>query len=178
MRFRNRIDKVTRHALVLMMGLLVIVVVWQVISRYLLNSPSTLTDEIARFLLIWISLLGAAYCSGQNLHIAINALPTRLNPENRKRLTILNKSLVIAFVLLVFVIGGGWLTATTFIYLQLTPTLQIPMGIVYMIAPICGLLIIYYKLDDLRLMHRSDATMASAPVDSKVDSAVTSDELS
>jgi|SRR5690625_154671 len=154
MSFRDRVDKVTRYALVLMMGLLVIVVVWQVISRYVLGAPSTLTDEMARFLLIWVSLLGAAYCSGQNMHIAIKALPSRLNPENRRRLEVLIRVLIIAFVLFVFVIGGGYLTATTLIYMQLTPTLQIPMAIIYMIAPVSGLLIIYYKLDDILRLRR------------------------
>ncbi len=153
---RKIIDTITRHALVFLMGLLVVVVVWQVFSRYILNAPSTFTDELARFLLIWVSLLGAAYYSGKNLHIAINVLPARLSPPNRRKLNILINLIVISFVLAVFVIGGGMLVYYTLAYLQLTPTLQIPMGAVYSIGPISGLLIIYYKLSDILDLMKAD----------------------
>lgn len=146
---RKFIDSATRNALVFLMGLLVIVVVWQVFSRYILNAPSTFTDELARFLLIWVSLLGAAYYSGKNQHIAINVLPSRLNPVNRKRLNITINIIIIIFVGCVFVIGGSRLVWITFNYLQITPSLQIPMGAVYLIGPISGILIIYYKISDI-----------------------------
>lgn len=137
------------------MGLLVVNVVWQVFSRYVLDSPSTFTDELARILLIWVSILGAAYISGKNMHVAINVLPDRLSPKNHLRLSIINKCIIIAFVLLVLVIGGGRLVYTTFVYLQLTPILQLPMALVYLVAPLSGLLIIYYKLSDIAVLMKS-----------------------
>lgn len=147
---RERIDRITRYALIFMMGVLVINVVWQVFSRYVLNAPSTFTDELARFLLIWISLLGAAYYSGKNRHIAIDVLPQRLGSSARLKLNILINALIIAFALCVLVIGGGMMVYTTYTHLQLTPTLQMPMAFVYLIGPISGLLVIYYKLSDIR----------------------------
>lgn len=131
------------------MGILVLDVVWQVFSRYILNAPSTFTDELARFLLIWVSLLGAAYFSGKNMHIAINVLPERLSPTNQRKLNILIRIFIIAFVLCVLVIGGGVLVYYTYTYRQITPTLQIPMALVYLIGPISGLLIIFYKVSDI-----------------------------
>jgi TRAP-type C4-dicarboxylate transport system permease small subunit len=153
---RKLIDSITRNLLVFLMGLLVVVVVWQVFSRYILNAPSTFTDELARFLLIWVSLLGAAYFSGKNLHIAINVLPSRLSPPNRKRLNILINLIIVGFVLLVFVVGGSTLVYYTYTYLQLTPTLQIPMAFVYLIGPLSGLLIVYYKIADIIDLLRSE----------------------
>jgi TRAP-type C4-dicarboxylate transport system permease small subunit len=137
------------------MGLLVICVVWQVFSRYILNAPSTFTDEMARFLLIWVSLLGVAYLSGQNQHIAIDILPQKLKPASQLKLGILINILIICFVFSVLVLGGSLLVYNTFIYMQLTPTLQIPMAYIYLIAPICGVLIIYYKLFDITTMLAS-----------------------
>lgn len=153
---RKLIDAVTRNVLVFLMSMLVVVVVWQVFSRYILNAPSTFTDELARFLLIWVSLLGAAYYSGKNLHIAINVLPSRLSPPNRKKLNIFIHLIVITFVLFVFVIGGGMLVYYTYTYLQLTPTLQIPMAFVYAIGPLSGLLIIFYKISDIANLLKSE----------------------
>ena len=152
---REKINKITRSVLVYLMAFLVVVVIWQVFTRYVLHAPSTFTDELARFLLIWVSLLGAAYFSGQNLHISVDVLPRHLNPVNRFRIIILIKSLIAIFVLAVFVVGGGLLVHTTWNYRQITPALQVPMSLVYMIGPISGLLIIYYKLSDIRRMFRS-----------------------
>lgn len=149
---RNKIDNTIRVALVALMSTLVLAVVWQVFSRYVLQSPSTFTDELSRFLLIWVSLLGAAYYSGQNMHIAIRILPDRLSPKNRFRVQVFINLLIIAFVFAVFVIGGGRLVYITWTYTQITPALQIPMAWVYSIGPVSGLLIIYYKLSDLRLI--------------------------
>lgn len=146
---RKVVDSTIKNVLVVLMGLLVVSVVWQVFSRYILNAPSTFTDELARFLLIWVSILGAAYLSGKNGHVAITFLPDRLSPPIRQKLDIFIRVLIIAFVLCVLVIGGGMLVYYTFAYLQLTPTLQIPMGVVYLIGPISGLLIIYYKVSDI-----------------------------
>lgn len=147
---RARVDTAVEVALIVLMGALVLNVTWQVISRYLLGSPSTFTDELARFLLIWVSLLGAAYASGRNLHLAIDLYPNSLGPAGRRRLDLLIDSIVILFVTAVLIVGGGTLVYTTYVYLQLTPTLQIPMAYVYLIGPISGVLIVYYKLSDIR----------------------------
>ncbi|MDI6400532.1 TRAP transporter small permease [Balneolaceae bacterium ANBcel3] len=147
---RKRIDQYTRLALLIIMSLLVLDVVWQVFTRYILQSPSTFTDELARFLLIWVSLLGGAYYSGKNIHISVEVLPSRLSPQNRKKLQIFIKALVCVFVFSVFVIGGIYLMYT--IRHQITPALQIPMALVYLIGPVSGSLICFYQLDDIRLI--------------------------
>ncbi|HCS2988569.1 TPA: TRAP transporter small permease subunit, partial [Shigella flexneri] len=60
-RLKLAVDRVIATFSVAVMLALVVCVVWQVFSRYVLNQPSTLTDELARFLMIWVGLLGAAY---------------------------------------------------------------------------------------------------------------------
>lgn len=89
-----------------MMGLLVICMVWQVVSLYILQSPSIYTDELARFLLIWVSFLGAAFYSGQNLHVAIDILSNRLGIAHQLKIRVFVYVIIVLFVLCVFVIGG------------------------------------------------------------------------
>lgn len=146
---RSFIDSILRYCIIFLMGFLVVDVFWQVFSRYVLGDPSTFTDELAGFLLIWVSLLGAAYMSGQNRHIAITLLPDRLGEAANRKVQIVIRLLVIAFVALVFIVGGGRLVISTITFQQITPSLNIPMAIVYMIGPISGLLIVYYKISDL-----------------------------
>lgn len=166
---RKIIDKVTRGTLTSLMGMLVISVVWQVFSRYILNAPSTFTDELARFLLIWVSLLGVAYLSGQNAHISIDVLLEKLRPASKFRLQLLIHSIIILFVLFVLVIGGGNLVYITHTYTQLTPTLQIPMAYIYLIGPICGLLIMYYKLSDIKKMYKEGLETATIEKSADLD---------
>ena len=52
-RIKLAVDRTIAAFSVAVMIALVVCVVWQVFSRYVLNQPSTLTDELARFLMIW-----------------------------------------------------------------------------------------------------------------------------
>lgn len=146
---RRIVDKALENFLVILMSIIVINVLWQVFSRYILGSPSSFTDELARFLLIWVGILGATYASGKNLHIAINLTSTRLSAGNQRILNTINTLIVLGFVLAVLVVGGGNLVYITFTLKQFSPALQIPLASVYMILPISGLLIIFYKVSDL-----------------------------
>jgi len=78
-RLKAAVDRVIAAFCVIVMVALVVCVVWQVISRYVLNQPSTLTDELARFLMIWVGLLGAAYTVGAQRHLSIDLLALSLS---------------------------------------------------------------------------------------------------
>ncbi len=143
------LDKFLGGALVLLMGLIVLAVLWQVFSRYVLQNPSSVTEEIARYLLIWIGLLGAAYASGQQEHLSINILPPKLNPENRIKLMIFINILIIAFCFTVLIIGGGNLVLMNIELGQNSAALHLPLSVVYTVIPISGVLIIIYKLNEI-----------------------------
>ncbi|SFR65955.1 TRAP transporter small permease [Maribacter stanieri] len=147
---RNKIDSILGKTLVLIMSIMVINVLWQVFTRYVTGNPSSFTDELARYLMIWIGVLGAAYVSGRNLHVAIDILPLRQNKKTQKRLKVIVTVLIILFVLFAFVIGGSRLVYISYVLGQQSPALQVPLALVYIIIPISGLLIMYYKISDLK----------------------------
>ncbi|MGA9590775.1 MAG: TRAP transporter small permease [Salegentibacter sp.] len=146
---KQKLDKILGNFLVTLMVLIVIAVLWQVFSRYVLRSPSSYTEEIARYLLIWIGVLGAAYASGQQEHLAINILPPKLNEKNRIRLRILINLLIIAFSLVVLIIGGGNLVYMNYDLGQNSAALNLPLSFVYLVVPISGILIIIYKVNEI-----------------------------
>lgn len=125
---------------------LVICVTWQVIARYLLSSPSTVTDELARFLFMWVGLLGAAQATALKQHLAIDLLAEKLKGGKRLILELLIQSCIFAFATIVMVKGGWALTIKTFANQQITPALQIDMGYVYLVVPIAGALISFFSL--------------------------------
>jgi TRAP-type C4-dicarboxylate transport system permease small subunit len=149
MEIRNKIDKVLAKLLIIIMSIMVINVLWQVFSRYFLGAPSSFTDELARYLMIWIGILGAAYVSGRNKHVAIDVLPSRLSAKTQKKLRLVVRILIILFCLLALVIGGFRLVYVTYVLDQFSPALQVPLAVVYMVIPISGLLVIYYKISDI-----------------------------
>ncbi|WP_291862819.1 TRAP transporter small permease [Marinilabilia sp.] len=149
MHLRAKIDKILEVFLVVLTTTLVVDVVWQVASRYILSNPSSFTDELAVFLLIWVGMAGAAYVKGKNEHLAIDILPDKLKPKNKNRLLVFINFLIIVFCLTIMVTGGAWLVYTRFQMGQVSSALQVPLGFVYSIVPISGLLMIYYSLDDI-----------------------------
>src|SRR5690606_15937048 len=113
---------------------------------YILQAPSTITDEISSFALIWVGLLGAAYGTGKQLHLAIDLLPEKILAKSRNFYDGVVHLPVFIFAFSVMIIGGTRLCWLTFQFKQTSATLEIPLGFVYLIVPISGLLICYYSL--------------------------------
>ena len=150
MKTRAKVDRILGIVLSAIMGLMVLNVLWQVFTRFVVGTPSSFTDELARYLMIWVGVLGAAYISGRRMHVAIDLLPARLNKEGQTRLKIAANLLIILFCLVALVVGGIRLVYITFVLEQYSPALQIPLALVYAVIPLSGLLIIYYKISDIR----------------------------
>lgn len=149
MNLRVRVDKILANFLVIIMTVMVLNVLWQVASRFLLGSPSSFTDELARYLMIWVGILGAAYVSGRNMHVAIDVFPKRLNQKMQKKLKLIVRLFIILFCLGAMVIGGSRLVYITHVLDQNSPALQVPLSLVYVVIPISGLLVMYYKISDI-----------------------------
>ena len=145
---RQKIDTVFRRILIVIMGVMVINVIWQVFSRFVIGTPSSFTDELARYLMIWLGILGAAYVSGKNMHVAIDVLALKSSNKTQKKLKLIVYTLIILFAFFAMVIGGSRLVYITYLLDQKSPALQIPLALVYLAIPVSGLLIIYYKISD------------------------------
>ncbi len=140
------INRIIEIFLIVVFGLLVVDVLGQVISRKLLGQSFTFTEELARYSLIWLAILGAAYLNGQREHLAMDYWLNKLPPDARVRRLRTIELIMAGFALIVMVIGGGNLVYTTLRLGQTSPALDIPLGIVYAIVPFSGLLVIFYSL--------------------------------
>jgi TRAP-type C4-dicarboxylate transport system permease small subunit len=143
---KGAVDQALAWACIVLMAACVANVTWQVISRFVLGSPSSFTDELARFLLIWLGMLGAAYAVGQRMHLAIDLLPRALEPSARASaaLGIVLQGCVLAFALGVMVYGGGQLVHLTTLLGQRSAALGAPLGAVYTVLPLAGAAIAFY----------------------------------
>lgn len=154
-KFQYRLNRILELLLISLMTVLVLDVLWQVFSRYLLSSPSSFTDELAGFLLIWVGVLGAAYVAGRKEHLAIDILIQRSPPDRKRILLYIIHSLIFLFALSVMVIGGAYLVFTRFVLQVKSAALQLPLGYVYIVMPISGLIIMYYEVLHILKLKRN-----------------------
>lgn len=146
MHFKKLLDSILEKILITIMAVMVINVLWQVASRYLVQSPSSFTDELSRYLLIWLSILGASYAVGKKMHLSIDLLATKLSHEKNAKLNTAIYIIVATFSLTVMVLGGARLVYITFTLNQTSPALEVPLAYVYSVLPIGGLVIVFYSI--------------------------------
>lgn len=145
-RLTKFITKIQEIVLVGLMAAIVIDVTWQIFTRFILRDPSSYTEELAGFLLIWIGLLGASYAWYTRAHLGIDVLTARLTGVRRQTVELLVYVIVLIFALFILVIGGIRLVNLTFALNQISPAMGLPMGYVYLVVPLTGVLMIYYSL--------------------------------
>lgn len=142
----NRLNIWIEWFLVAIFALLVVDVLIQVGSRFIFGQSFSFTEELARFALIWLSVLGAAYLTGKNEHLYMDFVFAKLNVKNKIKFTKITQILIGLFALVVLVIGGANLSFITWSLGQCSPALGMPIAYVYMIVPFSGLLIMFYAL--------------------------------
>ncbi|OTA20495.1 C4-dicarboxylate ABC transporter permease [Xenorhabdus beddingii] len=132
-----------------LLAFLVLCVSWQVISRYVFSAPSTETDELARYLFMWVAMIGAAYTTGQHRHLAIDLLIMKLTGVKKSIVGLIIQAVIISFSAIVLLYGGSLLVASTLENGQITPVLGWKMGYIYLCLPISGTLMIFYAIADV-----------------------------
>lgn len=143
----DQVQRALGWLLALLMGVMVLDVTWQVVSRLVLRAPSSFTEELAGFLLIWIGLLGAAYCLRTGSHLGIDLLVARLRGRARRAALIAAHLLVAAFALSTLVIGGVLLVRLALRLHQISAAMGLPVGVVYLALPLAGLLMLVFSID-------------------------------
>lgn len=148
------LNKVIETLLVIIFGLLVIDVVWQVVSRYVVGQSSSFTEEFARFSLIWLTVLGAAYINGSTEgHLSMDFLLSKLPRAKKAKRQKMIQVLMAIFALVIMVLGGGNLVYTTLSLGQISSALQIPLGYIYAIVPVSGLVIIFFSIYNIKKLN-------------------------
>ena len=127
---------------VLLMSVMVLLVMWQVISRYMLNSPSSISEVLTRYLFVWLVTVTATYAFGKREHMSISLLKDRMPVGLQHIVNILIEILTLIFAAAVMVVGGCAITSMQMV--QIDSTLHIATGIIYSVIPLCGVLIGFY----------------------------------
>jgi TRAP-type C4-dicarboxylate transport system permease small subunit len=137
----------TGHLCALLMAVLSVIVFLGVFSRYVLNDPWQWTEEAARITFIWVVFLGASVGVRRGLHFRFTLLLDSLRPTWKRPLELFADLWVLFFASIMALKG---LSFALLNFAQLTPTLVIPWGWVYMAVPLSGVLMILYAVEHFR----------------------------
>ena len=141
---RNVMNKVIRIICIVLFAFMVIIGTYQILVRYIFNSPSTVSEELLTYSFAWMAMFATAYVFGKRDHMRMTFVVDKLAPAQRKMLEIVLEVLVIAFAAIVLIYGGFNIMGLTMT--QKTASLGVMMGQVYAVVPISGILIAIYGI--------------------------------
>lgn len=144
MKIINIFNKCLEVICIFIFAFIVVVGSYQIITRYVFNSPSTTSEELLTYSFTWLALLSAALVFGKREHMAMTFLYDKMSQGTRKILSIINEILVLIFAVIVLIYGGISITRLT--ATQVTASLGIPMSYVYVVVPLCGFITVLYSI--------------------------------
>ncbi|MDE0110776.1 MAG: TRAP transporter small permease [Albidovulum sp.] len=150
--------RVLRHPLetsiCCLLAALTVVVFSQVIARYVLQAPLSWSEELARFLLMWLSMLSAAYAFRKKSHFALRIIVERLPLGVRSAVAVCVNAVVAAFFILIFYQGVKFVIGVSG---HIAPALQIPMEIPFASVVVGSILIVWeIALSTWRLLRKRE----------------------
>jgi len=149
LQFKKWMTKALDAVLIVAVGLLVLDVVWGVFTRYAMGAQAKWTEELARFLLVWVALLGGAVAFGTKGHLGVDFFVGKFHPDARKLMAIVGHVIVLFFAGAVFLYGGIRVVADALAMEQMTPALGWKMGHVYLALPIAGVFMTLFTVENL-----------------------------
>ncbi len=140
---------ISRFILVLLtisLTFLVVILFVQVVLRYAFGSSFAAIDELGRFMFIWITSITLSLAFREGSHLGVTAITSRLNDRNS-----FYAGKIISFINIVFLLvlayGGFKMVALTI--KQVSPTLDISMGVIYAAIPAGAILCVFNELEKL-----------------------------
>lgn len=146
---KHVLDFIISWFCIIVLAIMTILVSYQVVTRFVFNNPSAVSEILAQYLFVWSVMLGSAYVFGMREHLSITILKDKMPP-----LLNMLTEILIAITLVAFSYGvcikGGW--ANTVLQMGATDaSLGIPMGVIYAVIPISGAFMVFYSIYNIVL---------------------------
>lgn len=156
--FCGVLNRTLEIALIAIFSALILDVLWGVFSRHVMGHQSDFTEELAIYLLVWLSLLGAALTYAERGHLGVDYFVRKLDPAAQHLAALVVELLVMAFAAIALVYGGFVLVSETFHAGQISPALGVGMGYVYLAVPLSGFFFIVSGAEHLVRLARQGPT--------------------
>ncbi|EQA00400.1 TRAP transporter small permease [Glaesserella parasuis] len=131
-------SKALEFLVVTILSTMACLVFLNVVLRYGFNSSINITEEVSRYLFVWLTFLGAILAFSDNQHVSVTMLTDKLSPTTRHILRLFTDSIMLFCCYLV--VQGGWVQFQLNLH-NLSPISEIPTGVTYLAAVISGVFI-------------------------------------
>ncbi|MDG6895715.1 TRAP transporter small permease [Volucribacter amazonae] len=138
------VDKFMQWLCIAIVGLMCVLVTYQVVTRYVFNAPSAVSEVLARYLFIWLILFGGAYVFGCREHLSIAYVKQKLSAKGQIFADMISELAILLFTLSIMLFGGYHIAMRQM--WQMDSALQLPMGVIYSAIPLAGIIILFYAL--------------------------------
>lgn len=143
-KLRNILNKILNVLAGISLLAMVALTCWQVFTRYILQNPSSWSEELVSYLFAWASLLGASLVTGERGHMNIPIVVERMGEKAQKFFGIFGELIAFAFSAIILVYGG--ISITNLAMGQMTSALGVAVGVFYVVLPLCGVLNMIYTV--------------------------------
>lgn len=158
------LEKFLKFFLIVITGAMIIIIVYQVFGRYVINQAPSWTEEIARFCLVWLSFLGAALIVKYKTSIRVTFLvDNHLSDKMQVRLNKFSNYIIILFSLFMVIVGTMHVMNTRMYFSE---ALHIPIWILNSTVPISGTCMLFFALEDVFNTHKKKRLIAQQTGDS------------
>jgi TRAP-type transport system small permease protein len=134
---KDVLSRILEVIMVTILTIMVGLVFGNVVARYVFNSAITWAEEVARFLFVWLTFVGASFGLIKGLHLGMDMVVARFSPRTRSLIEVVNGFIILAF-LGVWVVGGIHLIEANLTFMS--PATGFSMGLVYLIGPLAAVL--------------------------------------
>lgn len=143
-RIKTWVDKIVEVLCILMLSIMTLLVVYQVVTRYVFNKPSAFSETLAQYMFVWLVMFGSALVFGSKDHLEIGTVKAKLGPKARMILEIVIDIFLFIFAAIAFVYGGYLGMSRQMATID--AALGIPTGVIYSSIPLCGIIIGFYAV--------------------------------
>lgn len=141
--FEKALMRVNRAALIVLLAAMALIIFANVVLRYTTSASIEWAEEVARYLMVWLTFLGAGPVLRYGGHIAVDNLQDALPPRAARALRWLIALLLLGFFVFMAVYGVMYAERAQY---QTTPTTQISMAWVYAAMPVGSVLLVLHWL--------------------------------
>lgn len=137
-------DKILNVLSTITLAIMSVLVVYQVVTRYVFKAPSAISEPLAQYLFVWLIMFGSAYVYGSREHLTIDILKDKFSPKMYMIVEVITNICLFVFIAIVCV-WGGWLYTVGQVK-QIDPMLHLSKSIIYFSLPFTGVITLYYAV--------------------------------
>lgn len=132
------VGKLLELIVVVILSAMSILVFVNVVLRYGFNSSISVTEEVSRYMFVWLAFLGAVLAFGENQHVRVTMLTDKLSPIARNLLSIVTDLAMLFCCYLI--VDGSWIQFNLNLN-NFAPISGLPQGITFLASTVAGVLI-------------------------------------